>query len=274
MNTPNYPPQGTPPHGGPQQPQGGPYGQPGGYGPPGGRPQGPPPGGMPQGPPPGYGPGPGAPSGGPGTPPGGFGGPPPGTPPGGFGGPPPNTPPGGEGFAAAPPDGAPAPKKGNSKVIKIVVIVVIALVAVGVAIYLQQGSASSAKAGDCIKVNNASDAEVEKVDCGSADAMYTVGTTTESASKNCPNDNYLQYTETGGSSDVSLCLVLNAKEGDCFKADGQVQVKTDCGAGAAFKISKVFKDVDDAKKCGEQDAQNAVTYPEPKLTLCRVAPDA
>ncbi|HEY7591719.1 MAG TPA: hypothetical protein VH969_01090 [Actinophytocola sp.] len=293
MNTPNYPPQGGPQ--GPQRPGGGgPYGPPPPYGPPGGRPPHTPPGGQPYGPPPGggrphyggpggpggYGPpggGPGGPGGlgGPGGP---YGAPPPGGPgqndpygPGPsdpYGGPPPGGQPMGEPQPGTPP---PAPKKGNTKLIRIGAIVVIALAVIGVVFFLQKDAPASSKAGDCIHVKDAKNAEIEKVDCGSKEAMYTVGLTKDDSAAKCPNENYLQYTETG-SSDVLLCLVLNAKDGDCFKSDGQVQVKTACGQGAEFKVAKVVKGSDDPKKCGAEEAANAVTFPEPKTTLCLAPP--
>jgi hypothetical protein len=72
---------------------------------------------------------------------------------------------------------------------------------------------------------------------------------------------------------VRLCLVLIAKDGQCFKQDGKIQVKTDCTKGAEFKVAKVIDGSDDPKGCGKGNEQAAVTYPEPKLTLCLAAPD-
>jgi hypothetical protein len=270
MNTPNYPPSGPPqgPYGQPgpygQQPGGRPpqtppggqsYGQPGGqqgYGGPGGGPYGPPPTGQPQHTPPG-----GQPQH---TPPGGQQAyPPPGgtQPPGAF--------PGGQ------PPAAPAPKKGNSKKVRIIAIVVILLVVVGVVLYLQQDAASSAKAGDCIKVNDATNADVQQVDCGTKEAVYKVALTKDDSNAKCPNDDYLAYSETG-SNELLLCLVLNAKEGDCFKENPKDHTRVDCTApDASFQVAKVIDGKDDPKGCGAENVV-ALTYPEPKLTLCLVAP--
>src|SRR5262249_31344006 len=73
---------------------------------------------------------------------------------------------------------------------------------------------------DCIKVNSASatDADVERVDCSSPHAVYKVGKVIYgSTTGDCPSDSYSKYTHSGGYSiDLALCLMLNAKTGDCF----------------------------------------------------------
>ncbi|MGH3879658.1 MAG: LppU/SCO3897 family protein [Actinophytocola sp.] len=289
MNTPNPPPPsgpyGGPPRGpqGGQGPQGGPYGPPGGpYGPPpgGGRPPQTPPGGgqygqQPYGPPggqPQYGGGPG----GPGGPGGQYGGP------GGqFGGPPPQTPPGGQPFGQEPAEGfgptppaAPTPKKRPSKVVRIVATAVIALVVAGVVLWMQRDAPASAKAGDCIKVNDAAKADIEQIDCASKEAVYKVAVTRDDVAAKCPNDNYLEYTETG-SGDLKICLVLNAKQGDCFQENTQDHTRVECTSPkASFQIAKVVQGSEDAKQCGAENAAAALTYPEPKMTLCLAAPKA
>lgn len=273
MNTPNYPPAG--PYGAP------PPGPPGPGTPPGGQqPYGPPPGGP-------YGP--------PGTPPGGFGAPGQGAPgQGGFGPPPgtpPGTPPGGQPFGAAqgfgapdgqpapgglppaPPQQAPAAKPGRSKVIKIVALVVVALVVAGGVIWAQSTSASSAEVGECIKVNDAASADIEKIDCNAEEAVYKVAVTKDDSGAECPGEFYMEYTETGRN-ELLLCLSLNAKEGDCFNATAQSHLRVACTEPEAmFQISKVVEGKNDAAECGDA-AVDALTYPEPPLTMCRVAPDA
>jgi hypothetical protein len=196
-----------------------------------------------------------------------------GTPPGGQPMGPPPPPPGADGGVAA----APVPKKNakKSNLIKIGILVVIAIGVAAFAIIFNKDAPASAKAGDCIKVDNVADANIEIIDCKSADAMYKVGVTKDDPNAKCPNDNYLAYSETGGSSDVRLCMVLLAKEGQCFKPDGQVKVKSDCTAKEAeFKVTQVVDGSDDPKGCGKGNEAAAVTYPQPKLTLCLAAPDA
>ena len=305
MNTPNHPPPDR--YGGP--PPGGPYGRPGPYGPPPGgqRPHGPPgglppgrygpPGGRPGGPAPGpgYGPGPG-PGG-----PGGYG-PPPQTPPGGrpygappgYGGPPPPPPPpppsrsGGYGdlderdesqdLPPAPPPGTPSgtppptAKPGNNKLAKVIVLVVVLGIVIGVALWLQSSAPSSAEVGDCIKINDVTEADIEKVDCNSAEALYKVAVTKDDDAAGCPAPAYLAYTESGRN-ELLLCLSLNAKAGDCFQVAENTYKKVACTAPEAnFRVSEVFNGKDDPAQCGDA-ADQALSYPEPPMTICRVAPD-
>jgi hypothetical protein len=279
MNSPNYPPpggpQGYPPPGGPRVP----YGPPQGQQPYGQRPPQTPPGGQPYGAPP-------PPQGQP------FGGPPPqgqpygGGPSGGGFGPGAGGPGGPSGPGGAPPAAYPAPppppptrKSGAATIIKIVVAVVVLGVA-GFFVYKTWGtSASSAAVGDCIKVNDASitDADVNKVDCGDPAAAYKVGATSDNASADCPggeNANYVGYTETGGrGSDLLLCLILNAKEGDCYQEGTQVDTKVECtDPKATFQVLKIVDGADETK-CPE-GTQGSYVYPEPKpgKVQCLVQP--
>jgi hypothetical protein len=285
MNSPNYPPPGpygppqgqpygqrppqTPPggqpYGGPPQdypPQGPPYGAPPPQDyPPQGPPYGAPP---PQGPPYGAPPPQGQPFGGP--PPGGFG-----PPPGGPAGPPPGS------FPPPAPGGpppAPAGKSGGAGTkIKIGIGIVVVAVGVVFGIINWGTSAASAKVGECIKVNSASasDADVEKIDCNSKDAAYKVAATFDDSSATCPEGDYDSYSQGGRrTSDVTLCLMLNAKEGDCFSEDGQVLAKVDCG-GATFQVVKVLTGTTDVSGCPEASAP--LKFPEPDPVVhCLGAP--
>ncbi|MGB3440766.1 MAG: hypothetical protein WBA97_18620 [Actinophytocola sp.] len=271
MNSPNYPPPG-----GPQEPYGSPQGQPYGQRPPQ-------------------------------TPPGGqfYGGQPPQTPPGGqsYGGQPPQTPPGGQSYGGPPPQGQPyggpggpsgpggtppvgyatppppppgAKPKNTGKIIKIVlgvgVVVAIAIVAI-----VNWGTApSTSKVGDCIKVNSVSttDADVEKIDCNSKEAAYKVAATFDDSSAKCPGgteSDYVSYTESGRG-DLTLCLTLNAKEGDCFEqADADRRVEcTD--PKATFKIIKILTDTSDGASCPEESQGNFYSYTDPDMVQCMGLP--
>ncbi len=274
MNSPNYPPPGGQqgPYGQPPQGQQPPYGQ---------RPPQTPPGGQPYGGPGGPGgPGPGGPGGpGPAGPPQGqpYGGPPPQGQP--YGGQPGGQPPGGQPPQAYPSAPAPDPAakpSGKGKVIKIVGGIVLVAIIVVAVIYFQGKSASSAAVGDCIKVNNASatNADVEKIDCTTPEAVYKVAVTKDDSGAECPGgaeSNYVSYTEEGS---LLLCLTLNAKNGECFESTTTDDKRVDCAsASASFKVAKVIEGNDDPAACGE-GKDDAITYPEPKLTLCLAAPDA
>jgi hypothetical protein len=252
MNTPNYPPPGQQPYGGPppQGPQG-PYGPPQGGQPPyGQRPPQTPPGGQP------------------------YGGPPPQTPPGGqpFAGTPPQGQPAGPagpgGYPAAPAQAAPAPKGGN-KALKIVIGLVIAAVVVGGVLYFNRNAPANAEVGDCIKVNKAdpNNADIEKIDCNSDEGVYQVGAKLDNTTDSCPSDVYDVY-EHGD--EFSLCLLLNLDKGDCINGldtAGKV-VKTDC-ATAENSVAEAADSVDESI-CPEGSL--VATYPEPSpgRTLCFV----
>jgi hypothetical protein len=286
MNSPNYPPPGGPqgPYGSPPGQPPPPYGQRPPQTPPGGQPYGgPPPQGPPQGQPYGAPPPQGQPYGGPppqdhpyGAPGGGQGayGPPGGGGPGGPGGPggaPPAS------YPTPPPPPAPVGKKNSTgTIIKIVLgVVVIGVVAV-FAIMNWGKSASSSEVGDCIKVNNAATADVEKIDCNDPAATYKVAVTKDETGADCPtpNDFYVSYTETGGKgSDLLLCLTLNAKEGDCFNLGTTSDTKVACtDPKANAKVSKILTGTADPAGCPE-GPDNAYVYPEPKLVQCLGAVD-
>ncbi|TDV41860.1 LppU/SCO3897 family protein [Actinophytocola oryzae] len=268
MNSPNYPPpggqgpygppQGGQPYGQQRPPQTPPGGQPYGAPPPQGQQfNGPPPQGQPFGN--GQG-GPGGPAGG------GFG------PPGGPGGAPPAS------YPTPPPPPPSAKPNKTALYIKIGIAVVVVAIA-GFFVIKNWGTApSSSNVGDCIKVNEASisNADVDKVDCGDPGASYKVGATFDDASKDCPGGDksaYVGYTETGGrGSDLLLCLILNAKVGDCYVAGDQVDTKVDCAdAKATFKVTQLLQTADESG-C-PQDSLSAYVYPEPKPGLVQCLGD-
>jgi hypothetical protein len=198
--------------------------------------------------------------------------------PGGPGGP---AGPGGTPPAAYPPPPPPAPVGKPNRTgtfIKIgIAVVVIGIVAFFV-IKNWGTAASSAEVGDCIKVNNASisDADVNKVECTDPAAAYRVGSTSDDASAKCPGGDdaaYVGYTETGGrGSDLLLCLILNAKVGECYIRGDSVDTKVDCGDPKAnFKVTKLVESTDTGG-CA-QDSVGAYVYPEPKPGLVQCLGD-
>ncbi|SDD27275.1 LppU/SCO3897 family protein [Actinokineospora iranica] len=262
-----YGQQPPPPYG--QQPQqpGQPYGQPQGPGQPYGQPQEP---GQPYGQQPGQPYGqpqdPGQPYGQPGQP---------------YGQQPP--PPYGQqphpGFPPAPPEGGGGAPKSKAKVIRLVVGLVV-VAAIGIAVFAFSGtSAASAEPGDCIKVNSAdaNDADVEKIDCAKPEAVYKVGKKLDSSVGDC-GEFYEEYSErrTGRRSSgksFKLCLMLNAKEGDCFdnvvgtNTAGKA-VRVSCAGGSAeVKVAAVINGKADENACS-RDVDSAYIYSQPATTLC------
>jgi hypothetical protein len=265
MNSPNYPPPGGQgPYGGP--PQGAPYGQRPPQTPPGGQPVGGPP---PQGPPFGGPPPQGQP----------FGGPGPGGPAGGFG-PGPGGPagPGGAPPAAYPtPPPAPAgkPKKSTFTIIKIVVGILV-IAGGAIAYFVTRGSDPAASnVGDCIKVNVASttNADIERIDCKSADAAYKVAHTSSNVSEDCPGgdeSSYVSYTETRSrGSDTLLCLMLNVQEGDCIKQGTSADEIVDCTSPeATYKVIKVVTGSADPAGCPADTTVDGYIYTKPPTVQC------
>jgi hypothetical protein len=176
-------------------------------------------------------------------------------------------------YPPAPP-GQPVKKSSKKKVWLIIGIVVVALIVGGVLVsVLNKNGASKAEAGDCIKVNSATEksADVEKIDCNDRIAVFKVAKKLGNDTDQCPTPDYEKYTQSGGGSDFALCLMLNAKDGDCFAKleDPAKRSRVDC-ANAEFKVVKVSNGKADEGEC---DAQSApLVYPEPPTTFCLAQP--
>jgi hypothetical protein len=173
-----------------------------------------------------------------------------------------------------PPPPEPAPKQSvRQRVVRIVVLLVVVAVGVGAYLYFNRNSASQADAGDCIKVLSASetDANVEKIDCNDPAAVFKVAKKLSNDTDKCPNEElYEKYEQSGGrSADFALCLMLNAKEGDCFSnfSAPDKRARTDC-ATAEVKVTKVVPGKADEAACEEPSV--AFAYPEPATTYCLV----
>jgi hypothetical protein len=173
-----------------------------------------------------------------------------------------------------PPDPPTEPAKGGAKkrqrLISVVVAVVVAVV-VGAVLYLNRDDASLADVGNCIRVNSASEenADVETVDCTDPAAVLKVAKKLDDDSASCPDDGYAKYTQSGGKTgDFALCLMLNAREGECFSgAEGGVEKsqKVDC-ARAEARIDKVITGSADETACSE--GTQPLVYPEPPTVYC------
>jgi hypothetical protein len=132
------------------------------------------------------------------------------------------------------------------------------------------GVAADAAAGDCIKVDKpgATDADVETVDCGDPAAVYKVGVRADRGARDCPGENYVKYTEQDS---LLLCLTLNARRGDCFHESDEQDTRVPCGSpDASYEVGEIYEGEEDAARCGERDAPDALTYPRPPLTICRL----
>lgn len=88
-------------------------------------------------------------------------------------------------------------------------VVVAALIAAGIGVIASRDDAAAAEIGDCMSIGNPDSTtkpELEVVDCGDSKAAYKVEQKKSDDSGGCDRTKYAQYTETGGSSDFTLCL--------------------------------------------------------------------
>ncbi|MDX8051207.1 hypothetical protein SK571_17610 [Lentzea sp. BCCO 10_0798] len=175
--------------------------------------------------------------------------------------------------ASAPePTQEPAPKK--SSIGKRILTYIVGLIVVGGAFYAFNyfsSDVAQAKVGDCAVVSGTSTSpEYKPVDCGAADANYTVGKaggTSEVCGKGY--DEYTQSQRRGPK--TKLCLAPLLSEGKCYAENtGGVGAKAvECTESAAFKVTKVVKDTA-APQCVE--GEEPQSFPEAKLHYCLGAP--
>lgn len=131
--------------------------------------------------------------------------------------------------------------------------------------------ANEADVGDCVRVvKGGVDAELEVLECGTPAAVYRVGLELERGER-CPAGPYTEYSVIGMGA-WSLCLVLDARPGQCFTNDIDAgTVVADC-ATADFRVESVLADKADADACPPPAdpvyALEPLVYPEPPLTIC------
>ncbi|MCC8247885.1 LppU/SCO3897 family protein [Saccharothrix luteola] len=165
----------------------------------------------------------------------------------------------------------PAPKKKG--IVARILTAIIGIAVAGVVVYginYFTSDAAQSKAGDCASVTGTNTKpEFKTVDCGSAEANYTIGQVLDSTTAKCASEYYDEYTETARRGpDSKLCLVPNLVEGSCYDLDSTTQMgypAVDCGKAGTVKLVKLIKGSADESACGEGAP---LTFPEPKTTLC------
>ncbi|MDT8911460.1 hypothetical protein [Amycolatopsis sp. PS_44_ISF1] len=186
-------------------------------------------------------------------------------------GPPPGQPYGQPGQAGqlGPPPTAP---KSKFRFLRLGIILVVVVVAVVIGIVSYSSSPESSSVGDCLKVAEFTDGVTpDKVDCNDAAANVKIGARLSNASDKCPEGMYDEY-EVTGRSDYRLCLVINAKQGDCLKgyqsqtAGYQKVPCTDPAKDA--ELVKVVEGQEGEAVCRDTEATEYRSYSQPKLTLC------
>ncbi|MBB5956554.1 hypothetical protein FHS29_003140 [Saccharothrix tamanrassetensis] len=165
-----------------------------------------------------------------------------------------------------------APKK-KSLVVRILTAVAGLLVA-GLVIYgfnYFTSDAAQSKAGECASLTGTSTKpDFKTVDCGSAEANYTIAKVLDSTSGKCDGQYYDQYTETARRGpDSKLCLIPTFKEGSCYELTSSTTTMgyppVDCGKAEVLKLVKHVKGSDDESACGDG---MALAFPEPKQAFC------
>jgi hypothetical protein len=132
--------------------------------------------------------------------------------------------------------------------------------------------ANEANVGDCVSVvKGGFDAELEVLECGAPGALYRVGLELDAGEK-CPAGPYAEYS-VGGLGAWSLCLVLNATPGQCFKNDAVAGFSAADCASADVKVESVLPDKADPNACPPPPPNvflrpEPLVYPTPPLTIC------
>ncbi|MES9544185.1 hypothetical protein [Actinomadura sp. NPDC000600] len=117
------------------------------------------------------------------------------------------------------------------------------------------------------------------VPCTAPTAAYQVVTVREG---DCKGDAYGEASTSKRRGSDDLCLMLNAKVGDCFYQDAGLPhgkaAKVACGPSATYRVAAVVPGRTDPALCGrdvnplEVDPGRpfALAYPEPPVTMCTV----
>ena len=108
------------------------------------------------------------------------------------------------------------PKRNKALFIRLGIVLVIVAVAGTFAIIRSLNSPDSSVAGDCLAIaqfDNSTDPD--KVACDAPNANMKIGVRVDNGDGACPDGDYDKYSVTGSTSYL-LCLMINAKQGDCF----------------------------------------------------------
>lgn len=173
---------------------------------------------------------------------------------------------------ASPPAPEPAQQQEPKKksIGKRILMYVVGLVVAGVAIYginYFGSDAAQTKAGDCASITGTeSSPNFKTVDCGAAEANYTVGKTI-GLNESCGEGSYDEYTETARRGPkTKLCLVPKFVEGECYDLGGTTMGYPKAACGSGEKVAKVAKVIKDAEPdCGEAQVWSV---PQPKIAYC------
>ncbi len=176
------------------------------------------------------------------------------------------------------PPAPPAPPK-RSKAPRLILggigaIVVVAIVIIGIVSFMK--SPATSNAGDCLTITEFTQGgdDPAKADCNDPKANVKIAKKLETSSEDCPGGSdagYDTYSVSGRSS-YKLCLMINAKQGDClanFTSKTKGYLKVPCTDPTKDgELVKVATGQADKNVCEGTDATRVAVYPEPATTMC------
>jgi hypothetical protein len=169
-----------------------------------------------------------------------------------------------------PPPGVPQQPKSKLRWLRLLLPILVVVIGGVFAIVGYTTSPDSSKVGDCLAVVEFKQgAEPDKAACGDPSANVQIAVKLDESSASCPEGMYDEYSVTGSTS-YKLCLMLNAKQGDCFSnmtAETAGYKKVACTDPTAE--AEVVKVVAAAKdQCEGTEANASATYSQPATTVC------
>ncbi|MBB5852828.1 hypothetical protein ACFQ05_05985 [Amycolatopsis umgeniensis] len=152
----------------------------------------------------------------------------------------------------------------------ILVPVAIVLLSASSWIFGYLSNTDDVRVGDCYAITTFGDVDADpaKADCGSAEANAKAGAKTEAGAA-CPEGEYDQLVVDKTFASYKLCMMINAKQGDClenFLADSVAYQKVPCSDPA--KDAEVVKVTDGAATCDDTEATHLKGYSTPLSTVC------
>ncbi len=134
-------------------------------------------------------------------------------------------------------------------------------------------SADGTVVGDCYSITTFGDVDAEpaKADCGSIEANAKLGAKAEGGSA-CPQGEYDQLTVDRTFSAYKLCMMINARQGDCFEnflADSVAYQKVACSDPTKdAEVVKVVEGASGDTTCDDTGATDLKSYSTPPSTVC------
>jgi hypothetical protein len=166
----------------------------------------------------------------------------------------------------------PVAKKSKARWIRILLPIVVIVVGGVLAAVNYTQSPDSSNVGDCLTVSQfKKGVEPTKAACSDPAANVLIGAKLDNGTGSCPDGDYDEYSVTGRTS-YKLCLVINAKQGDClsnFLSDTEGYKKVPCTDPTVdAEVVKAVAGTADENQCEGTDATHAAVYSQPATTLC------